>query len=380
MTGQPKFSTWPRSAAEMPSSAVSPPLTWPQITAPRPPVGWVCPALRIAPGRPALLSAPPGVGKTNVAMSMSLAVASGGSAPACLSTVPITRFGRAVYLNFDSSAAWTCSRLARLGFGLDFAPRGIVPDVHLYNIEQLRGFQLASPGAYDALCRIAEGSILCTVDALRGALAGVDLNDGRVREHLDVFTHASESTGCAFLLVHHDKKPSDSSTSDLRQHRAGGSHQIVAAVDVTIHIEPTPDGAWRIVLGKVSNGNAQADDITVRLTDIGDLGPDGVSQGMRFEAATETRSANESGTSNRQRELELRILELVSARSGEFAGVEPVRAEIGGDSVAVRRAWKTLEGHGLIENRGGKGRAARWHASPDLANQTEAEVQDVDGR
>lgn len=252
------------SAPAMPAG-----LDWPAISVPLPEVPWVCRDLHLAPGRPSLLTASAGAGKTWIAVDLAIAVASGGQIRRTLDSVDVQRFGRVIHLNFDFSAASTRRRYQRVAAGHRLSERGIVPDLRLWNRAELAGIDLVSSKAREFLRRELDGAALCVIDAMTGALPGVDLNDGRVRQYLDLMLEASDATGATFLLIHHDRKGQTGQFAGQdvpRQEKASGSAQIAAGCDVTLHVERAGP-CWRVAAGKVSEGKPLEGGYLVELVD-----------------------------------------------------------------------------------------------------------------
>lgn len=353
-------------------SVVAGGLTWPQIAAPLPPVPWLCRELHIAPGRPVLLSAPPGAGKTWIAVDLALSVATGSAR--ALDSVDVQRGGKVVHLNFDYPAASARRRYTRMAYGRQMGTSE--PLIELWNREQLAGMSLCHAGARDWLKRVAEGCAMVVIDALRGALPGIDMNDSRVRDYLDLLLEASDATGATFVVIHHDKKAGkDGDGGALKQERAGGSHQIAAGCDVTLHVEKAGGGAWKISAGKVSEGKASEDGLLVSLEDLDaeQAGEDGLSPGVRFtrtfveEAAQKQRKTELVGFGQRvkasiaARDLHAEtVLAMIRDNPGEIVNGD-VRGELKKSNAYVVALFAGLVEDGRAVNRG-TSRRPRWFA------------------
>lgn len=165
-----------------------------------PPPNWIVPKLQICPGRPTMIAGYGSSGKTLIAQSLLLACAAGKQVWGVFDT-PRKLVVR--HLDHDQGRYATHRRYQRLAQGMGVSLRELgtsfgfatSPDIHLTD--------------KDAKARYVEacvGADLVLIDALRGAAAGVDENDSRIRECVDVLAWVSEKIGTAFILIHHAGK------------------------------------------------------------------------------------------------------------------------------------------------------------------------------
>ncbi|MGH7440507.1 MAG: AAA family ATPase, partial [Polyangiaceae bacterium] len=184
----------------------------------------VVPALGIAAGPPTGIVGQAYVGKTILALSMGLAVATGKDLWGAWST----RSGPWLHLDYEQGSRHTKSRVRRLARGM-----GITDD-HLRALllaRQVRiavypDVQLTTEGAIEHFRRAFEGVTFVTCDSLRPMLGGLDENSSQVRGYMSALSSASDSSRAAVALIHHiGKTPTDGAKPRKEQPR--GSSGIV---------------------------------------------------------------------------------------------------------------------------------------------------------
>lgn len=252
------------------------------FSAPPPPVDWVCRALHLAPGRPASLSGYAGTGKTNLAACLALAVASDAERAFGL---PIDRNGAVVYLDCEVGKRGTWRRFYRLAVGMHLDLGAIGERLQWASYPKL---SLAQEGVEELLLQVCAGKVLCVIDSLKRMLRGVDENDARVSDYLEVLARVSEATGCAFVLLQHEGKPPSDGAREAR-FRGRGSSALQGEWSTHWSISVQGEGATRHVLidhGKSEHGELLAP-LRVRFVDVGEKLEDGMSQGLRLEAIVE---------------------------------------------------------------------------------------------
>jgi hypothetical protein len=185
-----------------------------EMARPLPPIPWLVKGLRIAPGAPTLVAGYGFSGKTVFVQSLALAVACGRSVlgfPA--------RKGRVLHLDCEQGSRVTFERYQRLAHacGLELAGLASLESVILPPTIEVRA------DAVDVLSQSADGRALVIVDSWRPAHPGIDENSSDVRATLDVFGEVSERTGCAFVLIHHSRKPDKDSKGGAKMAVRGSS-------------------------------------------------------------------------------------------------------------------------------------------------------------
>jgi AAA domain len=182
-----------------------------------PDINWLVKELHIVAGRPTLVAGYGFSGKTLIAQSAMLGMASGF--PVWGKFTP-TRPIAVWHLDYEQGSYATKRRYQRLAVGHGI-PRdaleerlqvSIFPDVYL-----------DSPDAVDVYAKATEGVSVCALDALRGATPTMDENDSTIRRCLDNLSRISEKNGTAFMVLHHAGKTRDGENSDPRKIPRGSS-------------------------------------------------------------------------------------------------------------------------------------------------------------
>ena len=254
------------------------------LAAPLGPTPWLCRELQFMEGRPTLITAAAGTGKTWMLMSFLLAFAAGRSS--WLDRYSLQAEGPVLHLNVDMGGRAVQRRYQRLAKGMGLSLADLGERVHLVNSDKLpRGFTLLSAEAEDVIVRVVEekGVRLVLIDSLRPLLGNLDENKSECAGALRVLERASARTGATFLLIHHQGKPSkDGDGRGSSQHRARGSSAIIDASEATYSVEAAGfPGGMRVEQGKAPNG-ARNDPFFVRLEDVGEPGEDGQSSAVRM--------------------------------------------------------------------------------------------------
>ncbi len=205
------------------------------LSEPLGPVPWLVEGLGIAPGRPTVLTGRAGTGKTFAIQDLALAVASGQPAFNDHRFLP-SRSGPVLHIDVDQGRYATARRYQQLarGRGLDLAKLPISAAFFTGYLARNGG---VDPVAQRCLANTCEGHALCVVDSLRGIAPGMDENSSEFGAVLQSLAEITDSTGCTFVVLHHDGKGgADGQSSAGRgtsaiQDRAGGMWQITREVE-----------------------------------------------------------------------------------------------------------------------------------------------------
>jgi len=327
---------------------IAPLLDFDDIFAPEPDPKLVVPHFGITPGPPIALIGQGYVGKTIIAMSMGIAVASGKD----VFGVHRCMQGNWRHLDHEQGRRHTKSRIRRLvaGLGIDR--------------EELRGhlsvavyprLTLTSPNALDYYKQLFDGQDLVTIDALKGVTPGVDENSSEIRDYIDLLSRASEATGAACVLIHHGGKTPIGGNRPRKESARGSSaifDACAAAFVLTgvkgdpVHVSHEKD---RELGFTVADFGLKIEDVTI------DGDPKGGLKVVHLEKE-QLRSA-EVGIDR----LVSRVVDVVRARpdcSGRL-----VRAECKGARLTdVDAALEEAERRGLIQNCGHV-KHAKWRLS-----------------
>lgn len=194
-----------------------------------PPVPWLCEALCLAPGAPALVTGYGGSGKTTFVQHLALSVAAGRPV---LSTWPV-RAGAVTHLDYEQGSDLTKRRYLQLGLG--DLPADAARRLRFASFPRQR--LAADADTAVALFRAAQGQALLIVDSLVAAADLEDENAADARRPLDTLTRISEATGCVVLVIHHSKKDRSVGRTSAR-----GSSAITDAVSCHITFEKDDEG------------------------------------------------------------------------------------------------------------------------------------------
>lgn len=174
-----------------------------EIFAPMPPVQWIVEGIELAAGAPTMVAGYGFSGKTIALQSafVSLAMGTlvwgflkGPSAPCAV-----------VHLDWEQGPRLTRDRYQRLARGLGTGVDGLGGRLGLVS---LAGRYLDGSGAESALAKAVDGRRVAIVDSLRAACPTLDENASDIRAPLDMMGRVSDATGCAFVVIHHARKPS----------------------------------------------------------------------------------------------------------------------------------------------------------------------------
>lgn len=194
-------------------------MTTAQIFAPLPPYPWLVPGLHLAPGRITLLNGYADVGKTVIAMTVAIAVASGSPvwgvyAPA--------RAGRVLHMNGEIGSYIARERYQRIarGYGLDVQQLTASGALELANYPELK---LDDKDFEDRLRAKCEGFSLVVIDSLRAFSGGLDENAKEIGVALLMLARVSEATGATIVVLHHNRKPSKDDVGGAKMSISGSS-------------------------------------------------------------------------------------------------------------------------------------------------------------
>ncbi len=170
-----------------------------EIFASQPDANLLVPALGISPGAPTGLFGQGYVGKTILATSVGLSVATGRP----VWGIYRVRQGPVLSLDYEQGKRVTAIRTQRIARGMDVDPEALRSTMSWGILPRLR---LTTPGAEDLFCRVFDGYALVILDALKGLTPGVEENSSEIRDYMGTLTRASERTGATCLLLHHAGK------------------------------------------------------------------------------------------------------------------------------------------------------------------------------
>jgi len=193
------------------------------------PTSWLIQRLELAPGRPVGIWGPPGAGKTLIVQAIGLAIATGRQ--------PFGWSGEAAqggvtHISFDMGQRALALRYRQLINGLNYPIGADDLDSELdYHVHP--EWNLSGPDAYERLSRLAYGNKFLSLDNLRAATPGLDENDSRFAEVVDVMGRACQAADCTGAYLHHTPKHQKRVTLDSGR----GTSAILASSGAIIAVE-----------------------------------------------------------------------------------------------------------------------------------------------
>lgn len=189
------------------------------IFAPLPPYPWLISGIHLAPGRMTLLNGYADVGKTVIAMSISLAVASGRPLWGLFRPA---RTGIVLHMNGEIGSYIARERYQRLAkaAGIDSAELIASGNLRLANYPAVR---LDDRDFEAEMLKACEGVTLVIIDSLRAFSGALDEKDKEIGVALLMLARVSEATGTTFLVLHHNRKPSKDNIGGAKMDISGNS-------------------------------------------------------------------------------------------------------------------------------------------------------------
>lgn len=246
--------------APVDDSAAMVPVPVCDIFAPLGPIPWVVEDLSLAAGAPGILGGYGGRGKSWFAQGLALCVATGEP----FGTIRVKR-GKVVYLDYEQGSRLTFQRFQQLALGLGKGPTDLTETLATHIMPT---FRLNSDGAETKMAKLVEGAALCIIDSLSACVTGIDENTSAMRDPLDMLTRVSELTGCAFLVLHHTRKPPENPSVKVdKEMSLRGSSGIHAACSTIWVLDHGSKGVLQLTHVK-SRASKVRDSLNMNLTDV----------------------------------------------------------------------------------------------------------------
>lgn len=316
---------------------------------PEEPIEWVWDERRqVAPGRPYILGAYGGIGKTWLVLAMALSVATGieflGARP--------PKGGKAIVLSYETGKRRLLRRIRRLVRGYSIGSS--LENLHFAAQEDLTLF-LNSPEAEAELTSMCEGVTLLVVDALLQGSPGLKENDAEISTPLHMLARVSARTNCAIVVIHHERKSNEENGSAPAGQALRGHSSINGACDATWGMRSLNDGWVAVRATKTSDGpRPQGWDVKIVDVDGG---------GVVIEHRDAVTEASLAGTDD----LDGKVLAAVRETPG--ASGRTVRVAVGGRHGAVSDALARLELAGSVESRPGTKNSTTWWPTSGAASE-----------
>lgn len=327
------------------------------IFAPLEPVRHVIASLDICAGAPGMWAGFGFSGKTVAAQQAEVEIAAGiGKVFGCFAAPQ----GRVVHVDFEQGSRLTRERFQRLAMSHMLGPSDLEGRLSLVTMPDL---YLDNPASEAALCRIVDDHMLAVVDSFRAAAPSIDENSSEARRVLDMLTRVSETTGCAFVVIHHSRKPSQNQIGGAKMAIRGSGALFDAAGSVLV-FEGAKGEPVRVSHEKARASGRLAEDFELTISDV----PDGHNPRAGLVATAEAaRSladvAEESARTKRLAKVDRLRSELTElfAATPELGGADSIAAKLGRSSADVRAALRLLISEGSVEATGStRDRCHRW--------------------
>ncbi len=162
---------------------------------------FLVPALRIGEGRTTLIGGDSYTGKSVIAQSLAISIATGRDV---WGVYHVETTGKVLHLNYDQSGKLAKRRYRRLRRAMKLPVNALKGKLKVANFPKLH---LDDDAADAKLARLVRGYKLCVVDALVGFIRRTEEKSEHMGRLLLQLMRVSERTGCTFLVIHHTSKP-----------------------------------------------------------------------------------------------------------------------------------------------------------------------------
>jgi hypothetical protein len=298
-----------------------------------------------------LLNGYANAGKTIVAMSIALAVASGRSV---WGLFEVARQGRVLHMNGEIGTYIARERLQRLARGMNVDPRELTSSLVLANYPRAH---LDNPSFEDELVRQCDGFALVIVDSLRAFSGSLDENDKEIGIALLMLARVSDRTGATIMVLHHNRKPTKDDDPFAAALSISGSSSIFGGCECAFVMAAREKGGPVYVKHERSPIGSCLSDFGLSFEDVSD-GHD-PRWGLRIvhlepEQLAEREAcsvrAKESATLDRSGQT---IIETLAKHAGVFRGSrEAFRGACGIGKAPFLKALAELEATGNIIRQG----------------------------
>lgn len=232
------------------------------IFAPLAPVRWAVQALRIAPGAPVMVAGEGYSGKTLAWSSLLLSLATGAPIWGKYKCEP----RRVIHVDYEQGSRLTFRKYQQLAVGLGVTVEDIGDRIALVSMEEL---WLDQDDAETVWGKLAEGRELMLIDSFAAAMSRTEENSVEARRPLDMLTRISERTGCAFVVLHHNRKDQQGGVNSGQQ-IIRGSGAINQACGGIFQMKGGKGEPKRVTHTKERLEGAELEDFELHVTDLYD--------------------------------------------------------------------------------------------------------------
>lgn len=179
--------------------------------------------LGIKPGPPVMFAARSGIGKSVVLQAAAVDSALGKP---WWGAFPVQRKLKILWVDLEQGEQTTLLRFKRLALALDLTPDDLLGQLEVrFSPELATAAQVAT---------LLAGYDIAFFDCFRVLAGGIDENDSRSREPLDILSQASDASKCATIIIHHGRKEVENNRGGARD-ATRGSSAIQDACDAVYH-------------------------------------------------------------------------------------------------------------------------------------------------
>lgn len=321
-----------------------------QIFAALPPYPWLIKGLHVAPGRVTLLNGYADVGKTVIAMTLCLAVASGHRVWGLFEPA---RQGMVLHLNGEIGSYIARERYQRLarGMGVDSGALIHAGTLRLSNYPDAR---LDERDFEDRMVDVCRGVDLVVIDSLRAFSGGLDENSKEIGVALLALARVSQATGATIVVLHHNRKPSKDDVGGAKM-SISGSSSILGGSECAFVMTAEEKGGPILVKHERSPIGRPMDDFGLRIEDVERDGDPRWGLRVRHLDMEQMALETEEAERRSQAAVEGKVAESIYATIGRFAGVfrgsRKALKDACGLKVRDQKFYATLVeliGHGLV--------------------------------
>lgn len=310
-------------------------------------------AIGLAPGVISAIFGAGFVGKTLIAMSVGLSIASGRPLWGLFSVVR----GRWLHLDYEQGRRHTKRRIVRLmrGMGLDREEMRGWFDVAIFP-----RLNLTLTDAENLFAELFRGYAIVTIDALRGVIPGIKENDAEVRDFLDMLSRAGERARTVVLFLHHAGKPDPNSKRARRDMGRGSSAIFDACACVFVATAEKGEPGILVSHEKDRELGRTIDDFGLRIEDVEiDGDPKGGLRIVHLDQEQRSATTTSSKTCDKFDALKSAILAVVRENT-ELASLNAICARVSGGAKGTKlEAIRELLDAGELLQPAGEGSAFR---------------------
>lgn len=238
-------------------------MTTEQIFAELPPYPWLVQGLHIAPGRITLLNGYADVGKTVIAMTLALAVASG--CPVWDVYKP-ARAGKVLHLNGEIGSYLARERYQRLARGMAIDEVALIEQGNL-TLANYPTIRLDDRDFEPKLALACAGYELVIIDSLRAFSGALDENAKEIGVALFMLARVSQATGATIMVLHHNRKPTRDDVGGAKM-AISGSSSILGGAECAFVMHSTEKGGPVLVQHERSPIGRPLSDFGLLIEDI----------------------------------------------------------------------------------------------------------------